>query len=167
MTPDPEVHSVPVAHLPVIRALIDQLGIHAIVDAALPRHPLSRVSDADCVVTMMLNILCGRVALFRMDGWLERTDVELLLGPGRDSDALVDDRLASALDHIDAHGTDNLLTAVVTSYLDRPARETTYSVHQDFTSVSFYGEYNDVSPNNSCSASASTGAPGSHLSAPR
>ena len=143
---DLDLVSVPVAHLPVIRALIDQLGIHAIIDAALPQHPLSRVSDADCVVVMMLNVLCGRVALFRMDEWLGRTDVELLLGAGREADAFDDNRLSAALDHIDTAGTDSLLTAVVTDYFERPDRETTYSVNQDFTSYSFYGEYADVSP---------------------
>lgn len=146
MPSQPDIHSVPVAHLPVLRALIDRLGIHAIIDAALPRHALSRVSDADCVVTMMLNVLCGRVALFRMDEWMARTDVELLLGPGREADAFDDYRLAAALDHIDKVGTDTLLTEVVKAYLDRPGRDTTYSVHQDFTTFSFYGEYRDVSP---------------------
>jgi transposase len=144
----PKVDSfgVPVAHLPVLRALIDQLGIHAIIDEVLPQHSLSRVSDADCVVAMMLNILCGRVALFRMDHWVGRTDVELLLGAGREADAFDDNRLAAALDHIDAKGTDSLLSAVVKRYLTRAGRETTYTVHQDFTSYSFYGEYADVSP---------------------
>jgi hypothetical protein len=146
MTSQPEIHSVPVAHLPVLRALIDRLGIHAIIDAALPRHPLSRVSDADCVVAMMLNVLCGRVALFRMDEWMARTDVELLLGPGREAEAFNDSRLATSLDHLDDYGTDTILTAVVTAYVDRPGRDTTYSVHQDFTTFSFYGEYRDVSP---------------------
>ena len=141
-----DVSGVPVAHLPVIRALIDQLGIHDVLDQALPKHALSRVSDADCVVVMMLNVLCGRVALFRMDQWLGRTDAELLLGAGREADAFDDDRLAAALDHIDAFGTDRLLTAVVTRYLSRPDRETTYSVHQDFTSYILHGEYDDVSP---------------------
>lgn len=142
----PEIQGAPVAHLPVIRGLIDQLGIYEIIDTLLPKHPLSRVSDADCVVAMMLNVLCGRVALFRMDWWLERTDVELLLGPGKPADAFDDNRLSAALDHIDSVGTDELLTAVVKRYLERPGRETTYSVHQDFTSYAFYGEYEAVSP---------------------
>ena len=86
---DLDLEAQPVAHLPVLRALIDQLQIHAILDEALPKHCLSRVSDADCVVAMMLNILCGRVALFRMDEWLARTDVELLLGHRRAIDALI------------------------------------------------------------------------------
>lgn len=144
MPTDPDFHAISVAHLPVIRALIDQLGIHEIIDAALPRHPLSRVSDADCVVAMMLNVLCGRVALFRMDEWLDLTDVELLLGAGRDAEAFDDNRLSAALDHIDEFGTDALLTGVVTRYFERPNRETTYSVHQDFTTASTYGEYADV-----------------------
>ncbi len=146
MLTDADFESIPVAHLPVLRALIDQLGIHEILDAALPKHALSRVSDADCVVTMMLNVLCGRVALFRMDQWIGRTDTELLLGEGRDAEAFADSRLAAALDHLDAFGTDSLLTAVVQRYLDGPTRERTYSVHQDFTTVSFYGEFADVSP---------------------
>lgn len=147
LTPEADFHAIPVAHLPVIRALIDQLGIHAIIDDLLPKHALSRVSDADCVVTMMLNILCGRVALFRMDAWLGRTDVELLLGSGREADAFDDSRLAAALDHLDGVGTDNVLSTVVERYFQRPDREDTYSVHQDFTTVSLYGEYADVSPN--------------------
>jgi len=146
MFTDSDLQAVPVAHLPVLRALVDQLGIHEILDAALPKHPLSRVSDADCVVAMMLNVLCGRVALFRMDQWMGRTDTELLLGPGREADAFDDNRLAAALDHIDVVGTDWLLTGVVQRYLAAPLRERAYSVHQDFTSYSVYGEYRDVSP---------------------
>lgn len=146
MLTESDVHAIPVAHLPVLRALIDQLGIHEILDAALPKHPLSRVSDADCVVAMMLNVLSGRVALFRMDQWMGRTDTELLLGPGRDADAFDDNRLAAALDHIDKVGTDRLLTGVVKRYLAAPDRECRYSVHQDFTSYSLYGEFRDVSP---------------------
>ena len=143
---DPEIHFAPVAHLPVLRDLIDQLDIHGIIDDILPKHALSRVSDADCVATMMLNILCGRVASIRMDEWLARTDAELLLGKGREADAFDDNRLSAALDHIDAIGTDVVLTAIVKRYLDRTDRETAYTVHQDFTSYSVYGEYNDVSP---------------------
>lgn len=145
--PESDFHAIPVAHLPVIRALIDDLGIHAIIEDFLPMHALSRVSDADCVVTMMLNILCGRVALFRMDAWLGRTDVELLLGSGHQADAFADSRLAAALDHLDVVGTDNVLSRVVERYFQRPERETTYSVHQDFTTVTLFGEYADVSPN--------------------
>ena len=35
--------SLPAAHLPVIRGIIDQLGIVDVLDAFCPRHPLSKV----------------------------------------------------------------------------------------------------------------------------
>ena len=47
--------SLPAAHLPVIRGIIDQLGIVDVLDAFCPRHPLSKVSDAECVVAMLLS----------------------------------------------------------------------------------------------------------------
>ena len=122
MPTTPEAKAFPVSHLPVLRGLIDQLGIHTIVDRLLPTHPLSRVSDADCIVAMMLNILSGCVALFRMDWRFARTDVDLLLGEGREADAFDDNRLSAALDHLDALGTDSVLTEVVRTILERVAR---------------------------------------------
>ena len=131
----------PVDHLPVMSAVIDRLGIREVLDELLPKHPLSRVSDADCVSAMMLNVLSGRMALFRMENWLLRTDVELLLGQGRQADAFNDTRLAEALDHVDRVGSDRIMGAVVERYLAQDDRPTTYSVHMDTTSFSFYGAY--------------------------
>ena len=41
-------------------------GIVSAIDARCPKHPQARVSDADCVVLLILNILSGRVALGRV-----------------------------------------------------------------------------------------------------
>jgi len=100
--PAPTLQAFAVAHLPLIRAIVDDLGIVKAVEARSPKHPLARVSDAQCLVVMMLNILCGRVALFRMNDWLDRTDVKLLLGPDAPADAFNDTRLGACLDHLGA-----------------------------------------------------------------
>ena len=60
----------PVGHLPVIRGLIDRLGFKEVIDRYLPQHPLAKVSDAECVVAMILNILSGRQSIWRIDQWL-------------------------------------------------------------------------------------------------
>ncbi|MCB9765445.1 MAG: IS1634 family transposase [Alphaproteobacteria bacterium] len=133
--------SLPAGHLPVIRGIIDQLGIVDIIDDRLPKHPLAKVSDAECVVAMLLNILSGRVALWRMDRWLDKLDVELMLGEGVEAGFFHDTRLGQALDRLDEIGTDRILGDVVTRYLTRRVRNTEWSLHLDTTTVSVYGEY--------------------------
>jgi hypothetical protein len=46
-------------------------------------------------------------------------DTDVVLGEGCERDAFTDDRLAAALDHIHAYGTDDLLAAVVRGYFAR------------------------------------------------
>lgn len=138
---DIEVLARPVAHLPVVRSVLDDLGIVDVIDEHLPRHPLNRVSDAECVVALILNVLCGRPALYRMEEWLDRLDLSVLFGHGAGGDAFNDTRLAEALDHIDEVGTDTLMAHVAKDYI--AASEPMFTVHHDTTSVSLFGVYAD------------------------
>jgi len=137
---DLQIRSLAVGHLPVIRACLDQLGILDVLDAHLPRHPLARASESDCVAMMVLNVLSGRVALWRMDTRFEHIDLELLLGEGARAEWFHDARLGRALDRIDAVGTDTLLSEVVLRYLQNIEPEP-FSVHLDHTTLSLYGDY--------------------------
>ncbi len=64
----PQVHSEirAVRHLPAVRFYADLLGIPQVIEAICPKHDQSRVSDAECVMAMIYNILDGRVALYAM-----------------------------------------------------------------------------------------------------
>lgn len=136
-----ETRSLPAGPLPLVRACMDQLAFREVIDAYLPKHPLAHASDAECVMAMVLNILSGRVALWRMDLWLEKVDVGLLLGEGVDPRWFHDTRLSQCLDRLDAVGTDTLLGEVVTRYLRRGGAPSEYCVHLDTTSVSVHGAY--------------------------
>lgn len=138
---DIEVLARPVAHLPFVRAVVDQLGILGAIDERCPKHPLNRVSDAQCVLALILNVLCGRPALYRMDQWLGRLDTEVLFGPETAAEAFNDTRLAEALDHLDEAGTDTLLADIVRAYLAEEGEPRSFSVHHDTTSVSLEGAY--------------------------
>ena len=145
MTLDPLLlEACPVGHLPLIRAVIDDLGIVPVLEERCPKHPLAVVSDADCVVLMILNLISGRVALHRMNDWLDRTDAEILLGTQRPASAFHDTRLEACLDHIAAAGTDLLLGDVVDRYLQRPDLPKRWCAHQDTTSVSVFGAYDEA-----------------------
>ncbi len=137
---DLEIRSLPVGHLPVIRACLDKLGVFAALDEHLPRHALAHASDAECLAVMVLNILSGRVALWRMDQRFEHIDLELLLGEGVQAGWFHDNRLGRALDHIDEVGTDTLLSDIVLRYL-RGREAEPFSVHLDHTTLKLYGVY--------------------------
>ena len=113
MEPDIHIESRSVGHLPLIRSILCRLGIPQVVEHHCPRHAQSRVSDAECLTVMVLNILSGRVALYAMEKWCAVTDTELLIGEGCDPDAFNDTRLAVALDHLDQVGTDKLMGSVI------------------------------------------------------
>lgn len=131
-------------HLPLIRSLIDELGMMQVLDRHLPKPAQARVSDAECVVALILNILSGRLALWRMQSWLEEIDLELVLGEGADASAFNDTRLGSALDHIDEVGTDVLLSEVAVGWVSRPSHPQSYCAHLDTSSISVYGRYISV-----------------------
>jgi hypothetical protein len=54
-TDDLEIRTLAFGHLPLIRACIDQLGIMDMLDAHLPRHPLAKASDAECVAVRIFD----------------------------------------------------------------------------------------------------------------
>ena len=129
-----------VDHLPLIRAVLDQLQIHEVLSEQCPQHELARISDADCAVAIILRALSGRVALYKIESWLEGLDMKVLFQSQPDPAFFNDTRLATALDHIDAVGTDNILAEIATRYLHRQPQEQ-YSIHQDTTSVLLQGLY--------------------------
>lgn len=63
MIPDDiQLNARPVAHLPLVREIIERIGILDVVDDRCPRHKLNRVSDAQCVLALITNVLAGRPA---------------------------------------------------------------------------------------------------------
>ena len=77
---DLQIPSRPAGHLPVIWACREKLGVFDVLNEHPPR--LAHASGAECLAVMVLHILSGRVALWRMDQRFKHIDLELLLGEG-------------------------------------------------------------------------------------
>ena len=71
-----------IAHLPLVREIVERICILDVVDDRCPRHTLNRVSDALCGLALITNVLAGRPALYPMDRWLAKLDVDVLFGEG-------------------------------------------------------------------------------------
>lgn len=141
-----DVEARPLGHLPLVTALADDLGVTEVLDELLPKDPRSNVSDGDCVLAMIHNILGGRTALYRMELWTQKLPVDVLIGPHCAPEDFNDARLASTLDHLYRAGTDEVLSAIVKRYLERDDRPRSYTLHQDTTSISVYGAYDGEPP---------------------
>ncbi len=74
---DLSVDALPLGHLPLGTARVDDLGITQVLDEPLPKAPRFEVSDADWVLAMVLSILGGRTALYRMEQGTHRLPVDV------------------------------------------------------------------------------------------
>lgn len=138
---DLSLSSLSVGHFPVVRAAMERLGMLEVLGELLPKAPRSDVSDTDCITVMVMNILQGRVALYRMDEWLSHYDTDVLLGEGVRAAAFHDTRLGAAIDHLFDIGTDTVISAVARRYLHSAQAPKRYSIHGDTTSLALQGLY--------------------------
>lgn len=142
-------HVLDVRHLPLIREALSELGILSVLARRCPQHVLSPVSDAECAAVLILNILSGKQALYQIEDWVGSLDVPLLLGRSLPPSAFNDTRLAQCLSHIDDVGTDHILSDIVDTLLRMPEAPTTYSLHQDASTLVLWGAYDresDLTP---------------------
>jgi len=145
LPPNAQLQPAAVRHLPVVREVVERLGIHSTIGRMFPQDGRMQVSDADCVTLMILNILHGRVALYKMNEWLASTDVDVVLGKDCPPESFYDDRLAGTLDRLAKYGIDDVLSEVVVGYLRSDACPSEYTAHTDMTTFKLYGAF-DVEP---------------------
>ncbi|MCP3935733.1 MAG: IS1634 family transposase [Actinomycetia bacterium] len=128
-------------HLPLVRDAITELGIDDVINQLLPPDPRMKATDADCVRLMILNVLHGRVALYKMADWLAGTDSAVVLGAECKPSSFTDTRLGETLDRLFNAGVDDVLSAWASGYLASDSGPTEYEVHTDTTTLKLQGAY--------------------------
>ena len=88
----------PVAHLPLILGMLRKLEVAAMLDQLLPPHPDNIVSCGRGVEALVLAILDGSHALYKVGQRLEERGMLPLLQPGLQRESLNDYRLGQILD---------------------------------------------------------------------
>jgi hypothetical protein len=93
------------------------LGIAEAIDEQMaPAVQGANLSVDTRIKAMLIQILTDRKALYRMEEWFAKQDVELLLGPGITAKQLNDDALSRALDHLHRIDSDTLFSCLVTRF---------------------------------------------------
>lgn len=103
-------------------------------------EPKPGPSVGQCVEAILLNLLSGRVALYKMAPWLQRLPCSLFWGEDISAEQFTDDRLARALDALYAADLDSIY-AEFFSQLVRVHDVPTNRLHSDGSSVTVHGAY--------------------------
>jgi transposase len=130
----------PVAHLPLILGMLRKLEVATVIDALLPSHPANVLSCGRGVEALVLAILDGHHALYKVGQRLEERGMVPLLHPGLRRESLNDYRLGQVLDTLFAANLNQVFSAVALKALALYALPTLW-IHQDTTTITLYGAY--------------------------
>lgn len=132
----------PVAHLPLVLGVLRKLEIATLVDSIIPPHEEQVVSAGRAVEALVLSILDGHHALYKVGRRLDERGMLSLLQPGLEPQSLHDTRLGQTLDALFDANLGEVFSAIALRALETYQVETPW-IHQDTTTISFYGAYED------------------------
>ena len=132
----------PVAHLPLVLGVLRRLAVATVVDRLIPPHPAHVLSCGRGVEALVLAILDGDHALYKVGRRLEERGIVSLLQPGLTRASLNDYRLGHILDALFAANLNGVFGAVALKALEVYAIPTPW-LHQDTTTIALYGAYAD------------------------
>lgn len=101
-----------------------------------------KVSPGQHILAMIINTLCGRVPLYRVEKFYEDQDVEGLFGVGRKAEDFNHFALGRALDTFYEAGSKSIFTALTLRNLLNGSAPLQFA-HGDTTSKVMYGDYGD------------------------
>jgi transposase len=132
----------PVAHLPLVLGVLRRLEVATVVDRLIPLHPAHVLSCGRGVEALVLAILDGDHALYKVGRRLEERGMVTLLQPGLTRASLHDYRLGHILDALFAANLNRVFGAIALQALEVYAISTPW-LHQDTTTIALYGAYED------------------------
>jgi hypothetical protein len=126
----------------LILLVLKRLEVATVIDRLIPPHPAHGLSCGRGVEALVLAILDGHHALYKVGTRLEERGMVTLLQPGLTRAALNDYRLGHILDALFAANLNTVFGAVTLKALEVYAIPTPW-LHQDTTTIALYGAYED------------------------
>src|ERR671923_1868152 len=133
----------PIAHLPLVLGILRRLEVATVIDRLIPPHPAHGLSCGRGVEALVLAILDGHHALYKVGKRLEERGMVPLLQPGLTRAALNDYRLGHILDALFAANLNQVFSVIALKALAVYASPTPW-LHQDTTTIALYGAYEDA-----------------------
>src|SRR5256884_7003044 len=132
----------PVAHLSLHIVVLRRAEVASLTDGLTPPHPAHVLSCGREVEALVLAILDGDHALYKVGRRLEERGMMALLQPGLTRASLHDYRLGHILDALFGANLNRVLSALALKALAVYSIPTPW-LHQDTTTIVLYGAYED------------------------
>src|SRR5947209_12789951 len=132
----------PIAHLPLVLGVLRRPEVATVIDRLIPPHPAHGLSCGRGVEALVLAILDGHHALYKVGRRLEERGMLTLLQPELTRAALNDYRLGHILDALFAANLNKVFGAMALKALEVYAVPTPW-LHQDTTTITLYGAYEE------------------------
>jgi len=133
----------PVAHLPLVLGVLRRLEVATVIDQLIPPHPAHVLSCGRGVEALVLAILDGDHALYKVGKRLDERGMLELLQPGLTRASLHDYRLGHILEALFAANLNRVFSALALKALEVYALPTPW-LHQDTTTIALYGAYEEA-----------------------
>jgi transposase len=133
----------PVAHLPLVLGVLRKLEVAQLIDSLIPPNPAQVLSNGRGVEALVLAILDGHHALYKVGRRLDERGMLPLLQPSLEYPSVHDTRLGQILDALFAANLNRIFGAIALHALATYAIATPW-IHQDTTTIALYGAYEEV-----------------------
>lgn len=131
--------------LPIVNQLLERMQLESFLKQHVPRDGRRMaIPTSRCLLLLLRNILLSREPIYGLGEWAERFVPELLGLKKGDLDHLNDDRVGRSLDRLFAANVPELVLDVV-RHVVKEFDVSLDELHNDSTTVSFYGAYENAS----------------------
>src|SRR3954454_14897260 len=139
-----ELRSYDIGALPLLNQILDRMQLERLLHDHLPKDdPRTELSTVTALLVLIANLLLAREPVYGVGEWAARFPPELLGLTAKDLPRLHDDRLGRSLDRM-FDGIGPALVMAVVRHVVREFAVSLEELHNDSTTVSFYGAYDDA-----------------------
>ena len=143
-----ELESETIDALPIINHFIDRLSLNEILKYAMPHaDPSNHIMPYTSIGMLLRNIIIGRLPIYGFKEWVSLFDPQLFNLKPEQVDYINDDRIGRALEKLFDTDRASLMTEIVLKAV-REFGLKMNQLHNDSTSITFYGGYEDANGDN-------------------
>jgi len=139
-----ELESETIDALPIINHFIDRLSLDEILKCAMPHaDPSNHIMPHTSIGMLLRNIIIGRLPIYGFKEWVSLFDPQLFNLKPKQVDYINDDRIGRALEKLFDTDRASLMTEIVLKAV-REFGLKMDQLHNDSTSITFHGGYEDA-----------------------